>query len=402
MLKGLKYLLISVVVVTLFLVTRSDLLAIRGLSTDTTFYTTQLAELTRLEKELLTFRVSAAEVYRGRSADTSARDRMLLAFDILWSRTNTEYGRFATPPVDALRQNKNLLGSLANDLRALDQTVQNLKAGDSEGWNRIEEVLLRSAPQISAMTNQSYDELYSRATHTTEVQRTALQSLNSILQIFVSVILIGVLMLLWQLRKSERLTNTLQEREAEILKLATVDALTGLKNRRHFDERMKAIDSGEWIGNLHMIMIDLDGFKDINDTFGHAAGDHLLKSLSGRLPPAVGHDLLFARLGGDEFAVVFDGPRNEAMALARKIIAEVSNPVTHGHDTFTVGASIGVSTLKRVATPASTMLREADLALYEAKASGKGRAVHFLDIRHKGTSAAVITANMMQTLPLSV
>jgi diguanylate cyclase (GGDEF)-like protein len=395
-LTSLKYVCLSLLVVAFFAITRNDLTDIRGLSTDTTFDTTQLAELTRLEKEMLQFRVHAATIYRGERETT--REAMQLAFDILWSRVNTEYNRFINPKFDSLRNYRATLGELAGDLRRIDVTVQNLQPGDEKAWQEIEATMERTAPRIAVMTNDSYTELYSRATNTAEIQRKALRSLDHILQVFLAAMMAGLIMLFWQLRNGERLNKALTEREAEIMRLATLDPLTGLKNRRYFDERMRAIDEGKWIGNLHVLLVDLDGFKHVNDTHGHAAGDFILKTVAQRFPVALGHSALLARLGGDEFAVVVDGSRHEAYNQAVDIIREVSQPVLHGGTILKVGASIGISTFKPVPLPTSMMLREADAALYEAKGRGRGVAVHFSDLRNRPDT----TITLDTKVPLAV
>jgi diguanylate cyclase (GGDEF)-like protein len=197
-----------------------------------------------------------------------------------------------------------------------------------------------------------------------------------------------ILLLAQQLRRGEKLYGELQRREQEIRTLAAIDPLTGLNNRRHFDERMKAIDEGKWTGDWHLLLVDLDGFKQINDHKGHEAGDHFLRAVALRLPLAVGHDALIARLGGDEFALVVKGSVGDATRMAAAVIGEISAPIVHDGMSLRVGASIGISSLRAVAMASSVMLREADAALYQAKAKGKGQAVHFSDAEPQIQSAA--------------
>lgn len=379
MLKGFKYIAFALVATALFAMVKNDLVNVRGLSTDTTFYTTQLAELTRLEKELLQFRVQASGVVH--AAPTASRDKMLLAFDLIWARVNTEYKRFVNPRIDALKRYEETLGALSRDLKDIDPIVQALQQGDHAALARIETTLNKTSLGISAMTDDSYTELYSRATDTTVMMRKALGGVNHLLHLFLITIFLGAILLLWQLRKSERLNRNLAASEAEIRRLATVDPLTELRNRRYFDERMQAIDEGVWTGNLHVLLVDLDGFKAVNDTMGHAAGDYLLKTVARRLVTTAGHNTLLARLGGDEFALVCDGANHDALGLAQRIIAELSLPIAFGSGTLLVGASVGVSSFSKLAPPSTVMLREADLALYEAKARGRGCAVHFNELK---------------------
>jgi diguanylate cyclase (GGDEF)-like protein len=375
MLASLKYFMATLVVVALFALARGDLANIRMLAADATFFTTQIAELTRLEKEMLRFRVNAAAIVHGEEGIT--RDDMLLSFDILWSRVNTENNRFINPRIDAIRNYRGDLNLLAARLQRIDALVQNLAAGAEDDLRKIETELQASAPAVTQMTDDAYAELYSRAVNATEMQRAALKSVDHMQWLFLVSGFAVILLLAYQLRRSEKLYIELQSRESEIRSLAAIDPLTGLNNRRHFDERMKAIDQGLWTGNLHMLVVDLDGFKQVNDRNGHEAGDHLLRVIARRLPATAGNDALIARLGGDEFALVVRGDAESAKRTAAAVIREVSAPVIHDGATLQVGASVGIASLKSVAMASSMMLREADAALYQAKANGRGQAHHF-------------------------
>jgi diguanylate cyclase (GGDEF)-like protein len=136
---------------------------------------------------------------------------------------------------------------------------------------------------------------------------------------------------------------------------------------------MLAIDSGQWHGAIQALLIDLDGFKPVNDRHGHAAGDHVLRTVATRIAAAAGTGKLTARLGGDEFAIVFDGTREEACKLARSIIQHVSRPIEFNAQQLRVGASVGLARLEDGPSSSATMLHAADKALYRAKAHGRGR-----------------------------
>lgn len=376
MLASLKYFVATLVVVALFAWARADLANIRMLAADATFFTTQIAELTRLEKEMLRFRVNAAAIVHGEAGIT--RDDLLLSFDILWSRVNTENNRFINPRIDSIRNYVGDLSLLAGRLQRIDTLVQNLAVGAEDDLRKIEQELQASAPAVTQMTNDAYAELYSRAVSATEMQRAALKGVNHMQWLFLVSGFAVNLLLAYQLRRGEKLYAVLQSRESEIRSLAAIDPLTGLNNRRHFDERMKAIDLEQWTGNLHMLVVDLDGFKQINDRHGHEAGDHLLRVIARKLAAAAGHDALIARLGGDEFALVVRGDPGSAKRTAAAVIRDVSSPVFHNGTTLQVGASIGIASLKPIAMASNTLLREADAALYQAKALGKGQA-HLYD-----------------------
>lgn len=159
--------------------------------------------------------------------------------------------------------------------------------------------------------------------------------------------------------------------------VARHDSLTGLHNRTAFNEALRAILAGRGgePDQFVLMMIDLDGFKNVNDTLGHAAGDALLKTIGKRLKALLRDDDIAARLGGDEFAIVqrgVDEPREAGVGLALSILEAVGKPMTiDGNDIF-VGASIGIATAPEDGRDAGTLLKRADLALYQVKAEGRG------------------------------
>jgi diguanylate cyclase (GGDEF)-like protein len=150
------------------------------------------------------------------------------------------------------------------------------------------------------------------------------------------------------------------------------DTLTGLPNRALFLERAAAA-----IAQRHAVtalFLDLDGFKPVNDTYGHAVGDKLLAEVGKRLVGATrAHDLV-SRFGGDEFLVLC---RGDATAVAARIHDQLSQPYEIDGHTLRVGVSIGLATLEGDADSAETLIHHADLALYEAKRGGRGRIERF-------------------------
>ncbi|WP_244486105.1 bifunctional diguanylate cyclase/phosphodiesterase [Bradyrhizobium viridifuturi] len=164
--------------------------------------------------------------------------------------------------------------------------------------------------------------------------------------------------------------------EAKITHMAQHDALTDLPNRVLLKEWMEQALSGARCGgpSLAVLMLDLDRFKDVNDTLGHPAGDALLKSVAARLRRCVSDTTLVARLGGDEFAVIdyVSDPVAEAGLLAEKIRKALSEPIDLGHHRVTTTTSIGIALAPRDGTDSDEVLRSADLALYSAKSGGRG------------------------------
>ncbi|MFK4100122.1 diguanylate cyclase domain-containing protein [Streptomyces sp. NPDC019531] len=178
------------------------------------------------------------------------------------------------------------------------------------------------------------------------------------------------------------LSASLQE-QAELQKQlshqATHDPLTGLANRALLNERLEsALCRCSAHFSAGMLLLDLDGFKDVNDTLGHPAGDELLVDVAGRLTGRVREQDLVARLGGDEFALLVEGVDESTLHdYATRILDSFSAPfvLAHGHSVH-VTTSIGAMSISRPTTSAE-VLRDADTALYRAKTAGKNQAAFF-------------------------
>jgi diguanylate cyclase (GGDEF)-like protein len=162
--------------------------------------------------------------------------------------------------------------------------------------------------------------------------------------------------------------------EARIEYLARYDALTGLPNRSFFrDEINRIMKHMSREGSCAILFIDLDQFKQINDTLGHSTGDTLLRKVAERLRGIVRATDIIARLGGDEF-VILQLPLNspeDASNLARRIVAELSRPYEVDGNELAIGASIGIALSPKDGTQADVLLKSADLALYRAKSDGR-------------------------------
>ncbi|MBS7538147.1 putative bifunctional diguanylate cyclase/phosphodiesterase [Ancylobacter lacus] len=181
--------------------------------------------------------------------------------------------------------------------------------------------------------------------------------------------------------ETRRQNAVLVEREKQIRYLAEHDDLTTLPNRAFFRERIGAMLRGPFAAGevLALLFLDLDRFKDINDTLGHPVGDALLRAAAQRLDGCVGDGSRVARLGGDEFAVICTGPgpATVGQALADEIIAALSEPYYLRGHTLSVTVSIGIAVARGEGADADVLLRQADLALYRAKAQGGGTACLF-------------------------
>jgi len=187
-----------------------------------------------------------------------------------------------------------------------------------------------------------------------------------------------------ELRRSNRqLEAEVAERrqaESKLNYLAYHDPLTGLANRRYFLERLEASLSDAVIKNerVAVLFIDLDQFKQVNDSLGHGIGDELLVSVAAALTEHVRLIDMLARLGGDEFICVMESVRSdeEVAMLAQEVIAAFDAPFRiAGHDLF-LTASVGISIFPNDGTSVGDLLRNADTAMYRAKALGRGH-FHF-------------------------
>ncbi len=197
--------------------------------------------------------------------------------------------------------------------------------------------------------------------------------------------------LTWDVTEEVALTQSLQvakhlaesrnvelERAKERLEFQSLhDALTGLPNRRYLDKVLErhARQSLPEAGNMALLHIDLDGFKQINDTLGHIAGDAMLIHVAGLLRENIGSQQFAARVGGDEFIIACPGEtRPERLqALAGRLIEAIRQPVPHQGQLCRLGASIGIAVEQGSDFNAQRVLINADVALYQAKGKGRNR-----------------------------
>ncbi|MDT0276287.1 putative bifunctional diguanylate cyclase/phosphodiesterase [Blastococcus goldschmidtiae] len=167
----------------------------------------------------------------------------------------------------------------------------------------------------------------------------------------------------------------------EVRQEARTDELTGLPNRRALLEAAdRVVAAASARRPAALLLLDLDGFKDVNDSLGHTAGDELLRGIGARLLPSLAPDELLARLGGDEFAVLLPSATlDEAYARAELLRALVLRPFPIEDFSLHVGVSIGVATAPIPAATVSELLRCADIAMYAAKSGRKGVHVYVPD-----------------------
>jgi diguanylate cyclase (GGDEF)-like protein len=196
---------------------------------------------------------------------------------------------------------------------------------------------------------------------------------------FIAVALAGfTLLAAFVLRYMRHTAVAIAAGESRLRHLAMHDPLCGLPNRIFFGERLEAVIDEVRAGSAAaaVFYIDLDHFKDVNDTLGHPVGDELIRNVTLRLSHALRGDDLVARLGGDEFAVISSAGNDNAKiaAVAQRIIAALCAPYAINRQNIVIGASIGIAIIDRNCGTAADIMRYADMALYRAKNEGRNRA----------------------------
>ncbi len=211
-----------------------------------------------------------------------------------------------------------------------------------------------------------------------EVRLNAAQSQNIFLTALIGIALLAFLLTLFLLRMANRSRKGAQEANEKLTHVIRHDALTQLYARDHFRTLIEKAIATSLMSDHTAILgfIDLDRFKQVNDVYGHAAGDQLLMKVAERFRETAGPDALIGRLGGDEFAILMPLGMSidEAEDLSNRIIAEVSEPYRIEDFEIFVGASIGLAEIKDDES-ISVHMTNADLALYAAKDRGRGTTV---------------------------
>lgn len=208
-----------------------------------------------------------------------------------------------------------------------------------------------------------------------------------------------------QLRQARDLAEArnieLEAARASIEHNALHDHLTGLPNRRYLDRILDGADDG---GNLSILHIDLDRFKQINDTQGHSVGDAMLKHAAGVLTRCARSEDFIARIGGDEFVIIARsrGPQRHLVSLADRIINELRKPIAIEGNQCRIGASIGIASRHERTQDARQLLQNADIALYRAKNLGRNRFEVFSSgMQHEIVNAKKISDEILQALERS-
>jgi diguanylate cyclase (GGDEF)-like protein len=191
------------------------------------------------------------------------------------------------------------------------------------------------------------------------------------------------------------LNRRLMSAGVELHKRASTDLLTGLANRTEFRYQLQLAltRTEDPVDDVALLFIDLDDFKDVNDTLGHAVGDALLEVVADRLRHVVRSDDLVARLGGDEFAVLFQGPEAaaHAMTVGERAVDALAEPVEVNGTSVHVGASVGLAE-SGDGSDLDRLMLEADVAMYTAKRLGKNRVERYDSALHDAVTGRLSLA----------
>jgi len=195
---------------------------------------------------------------------------------------------------------------------------------------------------------------------------------------------VAALMAWYISRQPEVLRTVVAQKTRELKVMAHQDHLTGLSNRRFLTDQLERIlrDCERSHRNAVLLYLDLDDFKRINDSFGHSVGDQFLLSIAQRIHNAVRQGDIVARLGGDEFGILLQNTQSvsDIAKVADKLLEQVRQPIHSNNREFTLSASVGITLLPQDGNDVTTLLRNADLAMYASKRHGKGH-YQFFDAR---------------------
>ena len=302
-------------------------------------------------------------------------DTVMLHFDILWARCETmKDGSFFTVIRDDLLIDR-IASDLLDVLSEIEEEVLELQPGDSE----LLAGLLALLDPFDQRFTEHMIKLAGHRAHWAIDYRDRLAGIVidiDGLVIAISILTV-VLLAMFGLEaiNARAAEHQVRMREEHVRFLAYHDPLTKLANRSMLADRLAAAldDARAGAGRPALLTLDLDGFKHINDTFGHDTGDKLLQVVSRRVLGVIGDHGLVSRLGGDEFAVlVLDAPPNKELdRLARQVIELLEEAIIIDQRELHVSTSIGIARYPEDGAQAAELMRNSDVALYAAKAAGK-------------------------------
>jgi diguanylate cyclase (GGDEF)-like protein len=314
--------------------------------------------------------VRAQVAYARGDAATAARflERTFAGVDLKTSpAAYRDYHATARYAYEALGRDKDALQHLAA-FKRLDDEARDVAATVNSA---LLSARFDAANREARITKLKVQEAERGLELTRSKQRLRMISVITLFGAFASAAVISAI--LFAFAASRRSRREVHSANLQLTHMARHDALTGLPNRAYFRELFEeALNQGS-DSRCALLLIDLDRFKAVNDTLGHAAGDELLVAVARRLEAVVGSSGHAARLGGDEFAVVIPNVTTPMDVLARRIITAISLPVQLSEGQADVGATVSIAIGPVDGDNVNALIQNADLALYRAKDAGRGR-----------------------------
>ncbi len=310
------------------------------------------------------------------TAANFARARM--RFDIFWSRLPPLVeGRSSRLIREASAAEVQVPAMLAR-LERLEPRLFELRRDPAQLAILLGELEALAPPLHQLLLDTLREDAARQETLRRRLARLSRQTWLSALGLTLSVVVL-TLLLGRELRRTRALLRRSRRRERRVRHLADHDPLTEIANRRRFDARLAELlrESRHRGDGFALLLVDLDGFKRINDEHGHMVGDRLLKAAADRIASCIRRQDLLARLGGDEFGLlqIDPGNREAALRLAARLVRMLGEPFALAGREVRIGASIGIALFPAHGRAAGELYQRADLALYRAKRQGGGHII---------------------------
>ena len=334
------------------------------------FFSGRLEETARFETEANRF-FETAELF-AQAEDGISIDDVNLALNLFWSRAKVMDTPSFHEALPADQPDPGLVSEIVADLPKFEQAVGVLRKGDTASYRAIDDFRRKYSRRLAALGQLAWNERQLRVAQSVESGLRAVSDLRWIQTGFGIASVLAMLYVLVELILSRRVNAQLNRAVKEKQRMLRSDMLTGISNRFHFEEELAQRFRSD-ARDFTIVYFDLDGFKQVNDEHGHAAGDVLLKYVADCLRRQMADGDVAARFGGDEFAVIVEGDLEKAKGFTARVLTAVCQPVIDDMPKLNVSASAGLSHAAELngAGAPDLLKRRADLALYAAKAAGR-------------------------------
>lgn len=343
------------------------------------YYSARLDEISKMDLEATRLFDIADSLVRGETLYN--RDDLEVHLDVFWARVAAT----KTPSYMAVLGPANIDAGLPVELfdamPRFDQAVKAVKAGQPESIAPLVVLKDRYSERLHRINEAAWMTRRKLAAEFAARNAANVAVLRNIQIGFIALALFILFYMLFELVSARRSNRRLNAMIAEKQVLLRTDILTGISNRSAFEADLAALCATPPLHGFSVIYLDLDGFKKVNDTLGHAAGDALLRSVADALRESAGDKDVISRLGGDEFALILPGPAERAQGIMARVAHRIASaPMLESG--IAVSASIGLCHSgqfcgENIPLEPETLMRCADLALYAAKHGGRNRQVMF-------------------------